>query len=76
MTNPPDQADVQRRKQQWIRRQVKAGKLVVRQMTPEERAAFPVPEATSSTRSPVSGGCSLMASSPCDARPATTMCRY
>ena len=25
------------KKQQWIRRQVKAGKLVVRQMTPDER---------------------------------------
>jgi hypothetical protein len=34
--------DVQRhKKQQWIRRQVKAGKLVVRQMTPDERAKFP-----------------------------------
>jgi hypothetical protein len=33
------------KKQQWIRRQVKAGKLVVRQMTPDERAKFPpVPE--------------------------------
>jgi len=46
MTDARDQADAQRRnKQQWIRRQVKAGKLVVRQMTPEERAAFPMPEA-------------------------------
>jgi len=42
MRTPQEQSEAQRRnKQQWIRRQVKAGKLVVRQMTPEERAKFP-----------------------------------
>lgn len=46
MTIPPENPEAKRHvKQQWIRRQVKAGKLVVRQMTPEERAEFPaVPE--------------------------------
>ena len=44
MTTSQEQPDVQRhKKQQWIRRQVKAGKLVVRQMTPDERAKFPPP---------------------------------
>ena len=42
MTTSHDRDEAQRRtKQQWIRRQVKAGKLVVRQMTPEEQAEFP-----------------------------------
>ena len=46
MTAGREQDDAKRRtKQQWIRRQVKAGKLVVRQMTPEERAEFPPSEA-------------------------------
>ena len=47
MTTSHDRAEAQRHtKQQWIRRQVKAGKLVVRQMTPEERVKFaPVSEA-------------------------------
>jgi hypothetical protein len=45
MTTSQEQPDVQRhKKQQWIRRQVKAGKLVVRQMTPDEWAKFPPPE--------------------------------
>jgi hypothetical protein len=46
MTTPQEPTEAQRRnKQRWIRRQVKAGKLVVRQMTPDERAKFPpVPE--------------------------------
>jgi hypothetical protein len=48
MTTSQEQSDAQRhKKQQWIRRQIKAGKLVVRQMTPDERAKFPpTPEAT------------------------------
>ena len=42
MTTSQEQSEAQRhKKQQWIRRQVKAGKLVVRQMTPDERAKFP-----------------------------------
>jgi hypothetical protein len=42
MTTPRERADAQRQtKLQSIRRQVKAGKLVVRQMTPAERAEFP-----------------------------------
>lgn len=42
MSTSQEQSEVQRhKKQQWIRRQVKAGKLVVRQMTPDERAKFP-----------------------------------
>lgn len=42
MTTSQDQSEAQRhKKQQWIRRQVKAGKLVVRQMTPDERDKFP-----------------------------------
>jgi hypothetical protein len=46
MTSSREQDDSKHRtKQQWIRRQVKAGKLVVRQMTPEERADFPPSEA-------------------------------
>jgi hypothetical protein len=46
VTSSREQADPKRgTKQQWIRRQVKAGKLVVRQMTPEERADFPPSEA-------------------------------
>jgi len=46
VTNAPENTDAKRRtKQQWIRRQVNAGKLVVRQMTPEERAEFPPSEA-------------------------------
>jgi hypothetical protein len=46
VTTSQEQTEAKRRtKQQWIRRQVKAGKLVVRQMTPEERAEFPPSEA-------------------------------
>jgi hypothetical protein len=46
VTTSQEQAEAKRRtKQQWIRRQVKAGKLVVRQVTPEERAEFPPSEA-------------------------------
>ena len=42
MTTPQDQTEAQRHiKQRSIRRQVKAGKLVVRQMTPDERSKFP-----------------------------------
>jgi hypothetical protein len=42
MTTSQEQSEAQRhKKQQWIRRQVKAGKLVVRQMTPDERAKLP-----------------------------------
>ena len=42
MTTSREQPEAQRhKKQQWIRRQVKAGKLVVRQMTPDERAKLP-----------------------------------
>jgi|RhiMetStandDraft_4_1073278.scaffolds.fasta_scaffold5435117_1 hypothetical protein len=42
MTTPQERADAQRQtKLKSISRQVKAGKLVVRQMTPEERADFP-----------------------------------
>jgi hypothetical protein len=43
VTTPRERAEAQRKtKLQSIRRQVKAGKLVVRQMTPAERAEFPV----------------------------------
>ena len=46
MTISPEDEAQRHKKQQWIRRQVKAGKLVVRQMTPDERAKLPpVPEA-------------------------------
>jgi hypothetical protein len=39
---PRERAEAQRRtKLQSIKRQVKTGKLVVRQMTPAERAEFP-----------------------------------
>ena len=42
MTTPRERAEAQRQtKLESIRRQVKAGKLVVRQMTPAERAEFP-----------------------------------
>jgi hypothetical protein len=42
VTTPRERAEAQRQtKLQSIKRQVKAGKLVVRQMTAEERAAFP-----------------------------------
>jgi hypothetical protein len=42
MTTPRERAAAQRQtKLSSIRRQVKAGKLVVRQMTPAERAEFP-----------------------------------
>jgi hypothetical protein len=41
-TSQEDEAQ-RHKKQQWIRRQVKTGKLVVRQMTPDERAKFPPP---------------------------------
>ena len=42
MTTPRERAEAQRQtKLVSIRRQVKAGKLVVRQMTPAERAEFP-----------------------------------
>jgi hypothetical protein len=42
MTTPRERADAQRQtKLQSIKRQVKTGKLVVRQMTPAERAEFP-----------------------------------
>jgi len=46
LSSPTEDEAQRHKKQQWIRRQVKAGKLVVRQMTPDERAKFPpVPEA-------------------------------
>ena len=47
MTTPRERAEAQRQsKLLSIKRQVKAGKLVVRQMTPAERAEFPpLPEA-------------------------------
>ena len=41
MTTSREDEAQRHKKQQWIRRQVKAGKLVVRQMTPDERAKFP-----------------------------------
>ena len=41
MTTSQENEAQRHKKQQWIRRQVKAGKLVVRQMTPDERAKFP-----------------------------------
>ena len=41
MTTSPDDEAQRHKKQQWIRRQVKAGKLVVRQMTADERAKLP-----------------------------------
>jgi hypothetical protein len=42
MTTPRERADAQRQsKLQSIKRQVKTGKLVVRQMTDAERAEFP-----------------------------------
>jgi hypothetical protein len=46
VTTPRERAEAQRRtKLLSIERQVKAGKLVVRKMTPAERAEFPpVPE--------------------------------
>ena len=45
MTTSPEAEAERHKKQRWIRRQVKSGKLVVRQMTPDERAKFPpVPE--------------------------------
>jgi hypothetical protein len=52
MTTPRERAEAQRNtKLQSIKRQVKAGKLVVRQMTVAERAAFPpTPEQDSSGR--------------------------
>ena len=43
MTSSQENEAQRHKKQQWIRRQVKAGKLVVRQMTPDERAKFPPP---------------------------------
>ena len=42
MSTPRERADVQRQtKLRSIDRQIKSGKLVVRQMTPEERAQHP-----------------------------------